>query len=254
MTLLLSARRWTERLSRGNTFWRRLPAEFGRHPLKVSPDAALKFLKPGRKAFDPMLFRLCEDHVDAGRVVWDVGANVGIFSLAAAQRKAHVLAIEPDPWLCSLLRASAEHPDNLELMLDPICVAVAAEAGTAHLAIARRGRASNFLHSFGGRNDAGGVRSLCLVPVLTLDLLLQGQPPPTLIKIDVEGAEVAVLNGAQTLLSQVRPTILVEVGPDTRNQVIQQFKAADYSVFDYETGHRCDRKSASGANLLARPN
>ncbi len=250
---MLTPRYWAERLSRGRSFWRRLPSEFGSAPLKVSPDAALKFLKPGRGGFDPMLLRLCDEQVREGQVVWDVGANIGIFALAAAQRGARVLAIEPDPWLFSLLSATRQHAKNKHLKLEPLCSAIAAEPGTARLAIAERGRASNFLESFAGRADAGGIRSTCLVPVLTLDLLLHGRQPPALVKVDVEGAEAAVLMGARTLLSQVRPTILIEVGQTTRDEVIKQLEGADYRVSDYDANADCLRVSCIGPNLIARP-
>jgi FkbM family methyltransferase len=241
-------------LSRGRSFWRRLPPEFGDAPLKVTPDAALSFLRPGPSSFDPMLFRLCDNYVISGQSVWDVGANVGIFALAAARRGARVLAIEPDPWLYSLLCATKDHRKNQACVLEPLCVAIAAAAGTADLAIARRGRASNFLQDFSGRSDAGGVRETRLVPVLSLDLLLSGHDPPALVKVDVEGAEAAVLSGSRKLLSEVRPTILIEVGRSTRANVIETLASADYQVFDYETGAVCDRDSVVGTNLLGRPN
>ena len=249
----VSPRYWAERLSRGKAFWRRLPAEFGHAPMRVSPDAALQLLKPGRQAFDPMLLRFCDEYVNKGNTVWDIGANVGIFSLAAAVRGGRVLAVEPDPWLFSLLRMTQEHPGNRQLSFEPLCTAIAAEPGVARLSIAQRGRASNFLESFRGRSQTGGVRSQCLVPILSLDHLLLTHSEPDLIKIDVEGAERAVLQGAESILSGVRPALLIEVGNETRPGVITRLLSADYRVFDYVTGVECDRHSTSGANLLARP-
>lgn len=164
-----------------------------------------------------------------------------------------VLAIEPDPWLYALLRATQEHRANRHLSFEPLCAAIAAEPGTTRLSIAQRGRASNFLESFGGRSQTGGTRSSCLVPVLTLDTLLRERPKPALVKIDVEGAELAVLQGAKVLLTEARPTILIEVGNTTWNDVIVRLKDANYRVFDYETGVECDSISCFGANLIARP-
>ena len=251
---MISLRRIAERLSRGRTLWRRLPRDFARAPLLVSPDAALQLVKFGDAAFDPMLLRLCREHVAAGSVAWDVGANVGIFSLGAAARGAEVLAIEPDPFLCGLLRLTAAHPDNRSRRLDVLGAAVAAEPGTARLAIAGRGRASNFLEDFGGRSMAGGTRSSCLVPVLTLDLLLRDRRPPDLIKIDVEGAEVAVLDGARQLLESVRPTIVIEVSGETAREVLARFKAlGSYRVFDIESGLECAEGGPVGMNLIAHP-
>jgi len=249
----LYPRRWAERISRGRAFWRHLPTEFGSAPLRVTPDAALSFLKLGRDAFDPMLLRLCREHVRRTEAVWDIGANVGIFSLAAATRGGRVLAVEPDPWLYSLLTETRHHRKNQQYELEPLCAALAEVPGTAHLAIAARGRASNYLERFAGRSDAGGIRSRCLVPVLTLDLLLQGRQAPSLVKIDVEGAELAILRGASNLLEMVRPKLLIEVGDSTRDEVIDILHTAQYRVADYETGLDCTAGEQVGTNLMAVP-
>jgi len=250
---ILSPRTLVERLSRGKTFWRRLPAEFGHAPLLVSPDAALQLLKPGNQAFDQMLLRFCNEYVTKSSVVWDVGANVGIFALAAAQRGAGVLAIEPDIFLYSLLCRTRLHQDNSQLSFEPLCAAIAAKPGTARLAIAKRGRASNFLENFDGRSQSGGVRSTQLVPVLTLDLLLQRGQGPSLIKIDVEGAEEAVLEGAAEILAKVRPTILIEVDKDSRENVVTKFQKLNYQLSDYETGCDIENSNETSTNILARP-
>jgi FkbM family methyltransferase len=202
-----------------------------------------------------MLFRLSLERARAGLAVWDVGANVGMFALASAARGAQVLAIEPDAFLYRLLMETRDHPRNREFHLEVLCAAVADNPGVANLAIASRGRASSYLEAFSGRSQAGGIRTKCLVPVLTLDLLLDGREPPALVKVDVEGAELAVLKGAKRLLENVRPTILIEVGDSTRTGVIATLRDAGYVVQDYEEmGAASGAQSASGTNLLALPN
>jgi len=201
-----------------------------------------------------MLFRFCEEYVVADQVVWDVGANVGIFAISAAQRGAKVFAIEPDPWLFLLLQATRNHSENEQLDVELHCAAIADQPGTARLAIAERGRASNYLEDFSGRDDAGGARSTCLVPVLTLDLLLRGRRPPALVKIDVEVAEAAVLMGATRLLSGTRPVILIEVGPTTRESVISQLDEANYRVSSFGTDADGDCDAYAAPNLIAKPN
>ncbi|MFK5979024.1 MAG: FkbM family methyltransferase [Rhizobiaceae bacterium] len=248
-----SMRGMAERIARGRSFWRRLPPEFGNAPLRVSPDAALKVLKPGHQAFDPMLLRLCDEYVKPGDVVWDIGANLGIFALAAAQRGGDVLAIEPDGWLHALLVRTQQHSENQKLHLELLCAAISAEPGTAQLAIAQRGRASNFLMDFDGRTQTGGVRQTNLVPVLTLDTLMRGHSRPSLIKIDVEGAEFSVLKGADQLLSESRPTILIEVGDATRDDVVKLLEHANYHLSDYQLESGSGVVSMASSNLLAKP-
>lgn len=230
-----------------------MPAEFGRVRVRVTPDAALRWLKPGAPAFDPVLLSWVRRFVTADSVVWDIGANVGVFAIASAHHGAQVLAVEADTWLSSLLLATTHHPTNQAFTIEVLCAAVGAEAGTSRLAIAQRGRASNYLEEFGGRQDAGGIRETQLVPILTLDSLLPRHSPPTLVKIDVEGAESAVLRGAQNLLMRARPTFLIEVGEQTRDEVVQILSAADYDIRDAESGVPCDRCINHPMNLLGSP-
>jgi len=60
---------------------------------------------------DPLLYEMAEELVKPGSVVWDVGANVGLFSICAAARSGRsgqVLAIEPDFWLANLINRTAQ--------------------------------------------------------------------------------------------------------------------------------------------------
>ncbi|MEX0372772.1 FkbM family methyltransferase [Spiribacter roseus] len=229
---------------RGHTFWRRLPEDLGSTTILCSADARLQHLKPGEAAFDPELLWLARHWVTEDAVIWDVGANIGVFALAATHRvtKGSVLAIEPDPWLFGLLARSVA---RLEMQsVRALCAAIGDEVGVADLAIAQRGRASNFLTRFDGRSQARGIRQLQSVPVFTLDTLLACLPPPTPthIKIDVEGAEWAVLQGAPKLLETVRPKLFVEVGVETERLVTDYLAKLDYSI------------SKRGSNLIANPN
>lgn len=92
-------RKLIERLSREKFFIRKLPSEFSNTPIFVSPDAQLKYLKPGIEGFEQELLNVALEHVKEGDVVWDIGANIGVFSFASASiagSKGHTLAVEPD--------------------------------------------------------------------------------------------------------------------------------------------------------------
>jgi FkbM family methyltransferase len=211
-----------------------LPASVGGAQLYVSPDAQLKYLKPGANAFDMDLLRLAQDHVKSDSVVWDVGANVGVFTFAAAglATQGRVFAIEADSWLVELIRRSCRLPANRALHITVLPAAVSATNGVAEFVIARRGRASNYLAVAGGWSQTGGERERTHVPTLTLDSLLDSFPTPTFLKIDVEGAEAMVLRGAVRLLNDVRPALYIEVGQENSEEVTGLLQASNYRLFD----------------------
>jgi len=151
---MLSVRTLAERLSRGRVLKRWLPAEFRAAPIFVSPDAALRFWRKDLAKCDPALLAAARELVQPGDVVWDVGANVGLFSFAAAARagpSGQVLAIEADLWLVSLLRRSAAVQPSCSAPVRVLPVAVSDRVGVAEFCIEARGRCSNHLLGWGGR-------------------------------------------------------------------------------------------------------
>src|ERR1041385_9098249 len=108
----MNLRRLAERMSRGLVLRRRLSAEFNRLPIYVSPEAGLRYWRHHLDKVDPSLLRMVHELVKPGSIVWDIGANVGLFSLSAAALagpSGSVLAVEPDLWLANLLSKSARH-------------------------------------------------------------------------------------------------------------------------------------------------
>ncbi len=240
---------------RGRTLWRNLPEEFGNTPILISPDARLQHLKLGSAAFDNDLLQLAINHVKEDFIVWDIGANVGVFSFAAASlaKSGRVFAVEPDPWLSQLLVKSIQNKRNSNLHIELVSLAIANSPGIVKLAIAERGRASNYLQSFGGRSQTGGVRMTHLVPVLSLDLISEQIPSPTLVQIDVEGAEWSVLQGGRALIEKSRPIIAIEVSNTTESNVTRFLMSLGYVLKDLSTDIPWNRGSNSSDNILALP-
>ena len=194
-------RRLAERLSRDLTLRRRLPAEFGRAPILVTPSAGLRYITRRMDAVDPVLMGLAREFVKPGAVVWDVGANVGLFAFAAASLAGpggQVVAMEPDAWLVQLLRRSARMQPDGSAPVRIIPAAVASSPSLRTLCLAERSRAANHLSGY-GTTQTGGTREDQTIVALTLDWMAQFAPLPSLIKIDVEGAELEVLEGASVL-------------------------------------------------------
>jgi FkbM family methyltransferase len=138
-------------------------------------------------------------HIDGNAVVWDVGANVGLYTLAAARRARQVVAFEPAAENVAALtrHLSINRLKNVEI----VAAAVSNVEGTARLAAGAS--PSEFRLA-----DEGEP-----VPCVTLDAWRQssGAPAPDVIKIDVEGAESAVLDGAAETIRAALPRIYLAV-------------------------------------------
>jgi FkbM family methyltransferase len=209
-----------ERSMRNRRVKRRLPNGL---PIYLSPDSQLKYL---RRAFDADLTEIAGRFVTGSSVVWDVGANCGVMAFSSARAR-QVVAIEADPFLVSLIQ------ESVALNGAPVAV-VAAAAFSRHtlaeFSIAARGRASNFLTQLGEHSQTGGERARIVVPTVTLDSLLDRFEPPTFVKIDVEGAEAHVLEGAARVLAEARPVIYYEAVTSTRARCGEILTAAGYEI------------------------
>ncbi|WP_449405132.1 FkbM family methyltransferase [Halocatena pleomorpha] len=143
---------------------------------------------------------LCELKPDD--VFWDVGAHVGIYSCFAANvlSENQIAAFEPLPETLEQLRTNLAYNDTPSFALD---CALSNESGTA-----------KFDSPSYSRTGWDGIGSLApdpgenaiTVPTRTGDeLIANGDvPPPTVVKIDVEGAELPVIEGMEAALSHDR--------------------------------------------------
>ncbi len=225
-----------ENFTRDWVIRRRLSAEFSSAPIHVSPSAGLRYLFRPMNSVDPSLLELVREFVTPGAVVWDVGANVGLFSFAAASMagaEGLIVALEPDAWLVQLLRRSGLEQPAGSAPVQVIPAAVASEMSIRTLCLAARSRASNHLAEF-GTTQTGGEREQQSVVAVTLEWLMESLPAPSLLKIDVEGAELEVLRGASRLFETVRPVVLCEVIPASEPGVTEFFKDHGYQIFDGE--------------------
>ncbi len=230
----MTIRGTVESLTRDWRFKRRLPPELGRAPLWVSPAGGLRYLFKPMRSIDPELLGLAREVVRAGDVVWDIGANLGLFAVASASlagARGRVVACEPDEWLITLLRQSIKDQNAGTAPITIVPAAVARELGVRTFCIAKRARATNFLAGYGSSQTGGVSEERCVIAV-PVDWLSERLPPPDVLKIDVEGAELEVLQGATQLLKTKRPIVLCEVSADASLKVSALLGAHDYIVCD----------------------
>lgn len=248
-----------ERVSRRLVFTRRLPAGLGGRRLWVTPAAALVYYRPLKGERWRDLFDFAARCVDPGACVWDVGANLGVFAFAAAHHagsRGEVLAVEADIWLADLIRRSALEPAPGAAPVQALACAISSAVGLEAFCTTARARAGSHLASAAGSGASLVGLAVATNPVVTvsLDWLLERRRSPAVVKIDVEGAELAVLQGATRLLHEHRPRLLIEVYEKSADQVTRLLHAAGYELFDFTAGWEARRPvSRAVYHTLALP-
>jgi len=235
---------------------RRMPEEYGSAKIRLSPEASLKYWRHDSRRYDPSLMALAKEVVKPGAVVWDLGANVGLFSFAAAfasGREGSVLAVEADPWIAELLEESARSAPPSHAPITVVRAAVCERAGRVDLAISSRSRAANHLAGVQGSPLAGPAKRIESVPCLSLDDLLLLHPAPQVLKVDIEGAEVLALRGGSKVLD-LEPVLLCEVDDQNVEVVSEMLQGRGYELFDSEEASRPRKRlSLAAFNTLAIP-
>ena len=177
-----------------------------------------------------------------GQIVIDVGANVGYYALTAAMgvgSAGRVVAFEPAPATAERLRENAALNDFSNLTV--VQAAVSDVSGTSCFQLAHDSEGSS-LYSV-GEDAVGSVNAR----VTTLDTLAVelGLDRVDLIKIDAEGAEVAVIRGARHLLSRAdAPKVIVEANPVTLRAAGESPASLRFEIERRWIPHRCHRGNA----------
>jgi FkbM family methyltransferase len=169
---------------------------------------------PGVEAYEPEVRAALRYFLQPGHTFIDCGANLGYFSVMASGLvgpSGTVVAVEANPETLKLLRKNL----HLNGAGTPIHCALTSRGSEVTLFVSDRGDVFSSLHT-GGLVDGPTVRSF-RVPGQTLDELVSqaGLQSVNLVKVDIEGGELDVLRSAPRLMSELRPTWIVEYGTRT---------------------------------------
>ncbi len=188
-------------------------------------------------------------HVAPGAVVYDIGANLGFFSLLAARLagpSGRVEAFEPLPAAAAGLRRHLElnHAHTVRVHE----VAVGARSGRAQLLAVDE---TSWSH-LADRGWHERTQEVLDVDVVTVDALVGGDlPPPDVVKIDVEGSELDVLEGMAETLRARSPVIVCELH-ETNAEFAARMRELGYVTQNLEGPEAVDRAGAVHA-LAWRP-
>jgi FkbM family methyltransferase len=195
-------------------------------------------------------------------VLFDVGANVGMYSIVAAKtRGARVFAFEPESQNFAILNRNV-YANGLDGLVLAYCVAIGDRAGFDRLYLSHFA-AGGSCHSFGAPLDAHNrpreapFAQGCVSATIDELIAGAGMPMPTHIKIDVDGLEHAVIAGAQrTIRDPGLRSVLVEINSrlDEHWDVIDQLLAAgfDYSAEQAEQARRTSGPFEGVGNYVFR--
>ena len=143
-------------------------------------------------------------------VFWDIGANVGVFSLyAAVKTRCRVLAFEPSAANFSALTRNVLLNDAAD-RLTAYCLAFSPQTRLGALNLSSCGMGAGLSH-FGDAGDASpymrgpGAGAHGMLGFAIDEFIDTFEPPfPTYVKIDVDGLEIGILSGAERMLHDPR--------------------------------------------------
>lgn len=192
--------------------------------------------------YEPWVQEAMSRHLRPGDWTWDVGAYIGYHALFLWRLGMKVLTLEPDPI-------------NFERLVRNLRTNGAHGVRALRQAAGRIGSRASLRRLAGHPSQTRLEDDSCgECAVVRLDDLLADTPPPRLVKVDVEGAELDVLAGAPILLRECRPVWIVEAH-GTVEPMTACFDSEGYEVSAMEKGVEVDTQLPVGgpAHLLALP-
>jgi FkbM family methyltransferase len=175
-------------------------------------------------------------HLKAGDVFYDLGANIGLFTLIGARcvgPTGKVFSFEPDAEVAARLRRNVARNNFANVSI----IESGVWSSTIALPFAASGTTSpdRGFGTFVGSNASG---SDSFLPCVSIDDFARLHPAPTAIKCDVESAEIEVLKGALATFASHRPWILGEMhSQDNDREARTILSQLDYRFESVDEAH-----------------
>jgi FkbM family methyltransferase len=184
--------------------------------------------------WEPQTWQVMEPHVPAGGTFVDIGAHIGWYTLKAAKvvgLRGHVIAIEPDRDTLQKLRDNIRASGGEAVVVVEPVAAYDSETTVPFYSAPNTNTGERSL-TLAAASQEGPIKASYSVPARRLDDILKelGVTRVDALKIDVEGAEVHVLNGAVETLDRYRPEISLEIDRPNRREVAVFMRAHGYAA------------------------
>ena len=189
-----------------------------------STDIGIGLLLRIKGVYEPEQTRLFLESVQPGDTVWDIGANVGYYTVLAARKvgpDGRVIAFEADEENLRLLTRNVRSNECENVQI--ISAAVSDRIGEIAFISQRHTKGES---AIAPDRDGGDARTR-LVKCITLDSYASdtGTGPPSVVKMDIEGAEVMALEGAVTAFVGDRGiNLFIEYNPPSIQKMGRQPK------------------------------
>jgi FkbM family methyltransferase len=176
---------------------------------------------------EPEVQRALQDYLRPAMTFYDIGANIGFFSLLAARLvgpTGRVTSFEADPEVAARLREHIARNNFSQVTV----VEKAVWSGQQAVPFLRTDPGVSPDRGLGhvvSTASAGTIE----VEGVSLDDYIAAYPAPDFLKCDVEGAELEVFRGAHRLLREKRPGILCEMHSDENRRIlVEEFSRLGY--------------------------
>lgn len=162
------------------------------------------------------------DQIPSGSVVWDIGANVGLYSCYAAKKRGcRVFSFEPSIFNLELLARNIFNNQLQDLItIVPLPLSESLSVNKLNMSSTEWGGAlSTFGYDFGHDGEKmNKVFEFSTIGISMVDAVkLLNIPQPDYIKLDVDGIEHLILKGGESVLENVKG-ILIEINDDFEKQ------------------------------------
>ncbi len=185
------------------------------------------------------------DGMQSGDIFWDIGANMGLYSIYAAKKGLKVFSFEPSGYNFFMLTKNIEINDMQNSVLCyPIAISDKSEFGILNMTMTSAGGAVSTFSNINEKLDeikCGGVTSAVIfkqgILSFSIDelILRHGFEIPNYIKIDVDGIENLIIKGGlKTFADKGVKSILVELDENEveyLNKVINMLQKCGFSKF-----------------------
>jgi len=187
---------------------------------------------------EPAVQQAMQQHLRSGMTFYDLGANIGFFSLLAARlvgTSGRVISFEADPEIAARLRENLAYNNFSHAAVEE----KAAWSEPTRVCFARVDSNTSPDRGLGHVSTAisPGANTIT-VEAVSLDHYGLSHPAPDFLKCDVEGAEVGVFQGAERLLREKRPLLLVEMhSPENQQALTGKFSQLGYACSNLDENH-----------------